>query len=132
MEGFDLHFAYKSAFAMRRLQTKHLKYGNVHKTRHILLTICIQMLNLAICLQTKKENSGIVNKIDEKIGDVLGYAVSKKYGYLTSSPSDLGTGLRFSGIKKLKENSDSIVADLINLARSNESMLRKCINNKNK
>ena len=35
-------------------------------------------------------------EIDEKIGDVLGYAVSKKYGYLTSSPSDLGTGLKAS------------------------------------
>ena len=35
-------------------------------------------------------------EIDEKIGDALGYAVSKKYGYLTSSPSDLGTGLKAS------------------------------------
>ena len=35
-------------------------------------------------------------EIDEKIGDVLGYAVSKKYGYLTSSPSDVGTGLKAS------------------------------------
>lgn len=35
-------------------------------------------------------------EIDEKIGDALGYAVSKKYGYLTSSPSNLGTGLKAS------------------------------------
>lgn len=35
-------------------------------------------------------------EIDEKIGDALGYAISKKYGYLTSSPSDLGTGLKAS------------------------------------
>ena len=35
-------------------------------------------------------------EIDEKIGDVLGYAINKKYGYLTASPSNLGTGLRAS------------------------------------
>ena len=35
-------------------------------------------------------------EIDEKIGDALGYAISKKYGYLTSSPSDVGTGLKAS------------------------------------
>ena len=37
-------------------------------------------------------------EIDKKIGDALGYAISKKYGYLTSSPSDLGTGLKASVI----------------------------------
>ena len=37
-------------------------------------------------------------EIDEKIEDALGYAISKKYGYLTSSPSDLGTGLKASVI----------------------------------
>ena len=43
------------------------------------------------------ENSlNLAIEIDEKIGDALGYAVSKKYGYLTSSPSDLGTGLKAS------------------------------------
>ena len=35
-------------------------------------------------------------ELDEKIGDSLGYAISNKYGYLTSSPSDLGTGLNAS------------------------------------
>ena len=35
-------------------------------------------------------------EIDEKIGDALGYAINKKYGYLTSSPSNLGTGLKAS------------------------------------
>ena len=43
------------------------------------------------------ENSlNLAIEIDEKIGDALGYAVSKKYGYLTSSPSDVGTGLKAS------------------------------------
>lgn len=35
-------------------------------------------------------------EIDEKIGNALGYAINNKYGYLTSSPSDIGTGLRAS------------------------------------
>ena len=35
-------------------------------------------------------------EIDEKIGDVLGYAINKKYGYLTSSLGDIGTGLKAS------------------------------------
>lgn len=39
----------------------------------------------------------------------------------------LGTILRFSGILELKQNSDSIVTELIKLARSNESILRKYI-----
>ena len=35
-------------------------------------------------------------EIDEKIEKTFGYAVSKKYGYLTSSLSNLGTGLKAS------------------------------------
>lgn len=35
-------------------------------------------------------------ELDEKLGDILGYAVNKKYGYLTSSLGDLGTGLKAS------------------------------------
>lgn len=35
-------------------------------------------------------------ELDEKIGELLGYAVNKKYGYLTSSPSNIGTGLKAS------------------------------------
>lgn len=35
-------------------------------------------------------------ELDEKLGQILGYAVSKKYGYLTSCPSNCGTGLRAS------------------------------------
>jgi len=43
---------------------------------------------------------------------------------------NIGTALRFSGIQQLKENSESIVTELIKLAKSNESVLRKCtINN---
>ena len=35
-------------------------------------------------------------ELDEKIGEALGYAVSKKYGYLTSNLSDIGTGLKIT------------------------------------
>ena len=35
-------------------------------------------------------------EIEEKIGEILGYSISKKYGYLTSRLNDLGTGLKAS------------------------------------
>lgn len=35
-------------------------------------------------------------ELDEKLGNILGYAVNEKYGYLTSCPSNCGTGLRAS------------------------------------
>ena len=38
---------------------------------------------------------------------------------------DIGTVLRFSGIPELKQNSESIVTELIKLAKSNESVLRR-------
>ena len=65
--------------------------------------ICI-MINEEDHLRIQVFNSGLdlVNtlnlaiEIDEKLGDVLGYAVNKKYGYLTSCPSNCGTGLRAS------------------------------------
>jgi protein arginine kinase len=35
-------------------------------------------------------------EIDEKIGETLGYSISKKYGYLTACPNNVGTGLKAS------------------------------------
>ena len=35
-------------------------------------------------------------ELDEKINETLGYAISKKYGYLTACPTNVGTGLRAS------------------------------------
>lgn len=35
-------------------------------------------------------------ELDKKIEEVLGYCVSKKYGYLTSCPNNVGTGLKIS------------------------------------
>ena len=40
---------------------------------------------------------------------------------------EIGTALRFSGIQLLKENSESIVTELIKLAKSNESVLRQFV-----
>lgn len=42
---------------------------------------------------------------------------------------DMGTILRFSGILELKQNSEYIVTDLIKLAKSNESVLRRWMMN---
>lgn len=39
--------------------------------------------------------------VDERIGDILGYQTSTKYGYLTASPSNCGTALRASVIVQL-------------------------------
>ncbi len=35
-------------------------------------------------------------EVDEKMEEILGYAISKKYGYLTACPNNVGTGLRAS------------------------------------
>ena len=35
-------------------------------------------------------------EVDQKIEEILGYATSKKYGYLTSLPTNCGTGLKAS------------------------------------
>lgn len=35
-------------------------------------------------------------EMDQKIEEILGYAMSKKYGYLTACPNHIGTGLRAS------------------------------------
>ena len=43
-----------------------------------------------------KNTMNLAIELDEKLGDLLGYDISKKYGYLTSCPSNVGTGLRAS------------------------------------
>lgn len=43
-----------------------------------------------------KNTLNLAIEIDEKIGGILGYAINKKYGYLTACPSNVGTGLRAS------------------------------------
>lgn len=53
----------------------------------------IQVFNSGLDL---KNTLNLAREIDEKIGEVLGYSISEKYGYLTSCPSNVGTGLRAS------------------------------------
>lgn len=40
-------------------------------------------------------------EIEEKIGNILGYSINKKYGYLTRSLGDVGTGLKASVMLEL-------------------------------
>lgn len=70
-------------------------------------------------------------EVDEKIGNALGYAISKKYGYLTSSPSDLGTGLKASVIVYLPALSKTRNTRKIFDAISSFGMSVRGINNDN-
>lgn len=40
-------------------------------------------------------------EIEEKIGEIFDYSINKKYGYLTKSLNDIGTGLKVSGMLEL-------------------------------
>ncbi len=57
-------------------------------------------------------------EVDKKIEEALGYAVNKKYGYLTSCPNNVGTGLRASVMVHLpalsKTKNTKKVLDAIN------------------
>ena len=55
--------------------------------------LSIQVFNSGLDLEN---TLNLAIELDEKIGDSLGYAINKKYGYLTSCPSDVGTGLKAS------------------------------------
>ncbi len=57
-------------------------------------------------------------EVDKKIEEAFGYAVNKKYGYLTSCPNNVGTGLRASVMVHLpalsKTKNTKKVLDAIN------------------
>lgn len=53
----------------------------------------IQVFNCGMDLEN---TLNLAIEIDEKIGELFGYAISKKYGYLTACPNNVGTGLRAS------------------------------------
>lgn len=55
--------------------------------------IRIQAYNSGIDLEN---TLNLAIEVDEKLEEILGYSVNKKYGYLTSCPNNLGTGLRAS------------------------------------
>ena len=53
----------------------------------------IQVFNCGLDLEN---TLNLAIELDQKIEEILGYCVSKKYGYLTACPSNVGTGLRTS------------------------------------
>ena len=53
----------------------------------------IQVFNCGLDLEN---TLNLAIELDDKIGKVFGYAISPKYGYLTSCPNNVGTGLRAS------------------------------------
>jgi len=61
-------------------------------------------------------NLGI--ELDEKLGKLLSYAVSEKYGFLTSCPTNIGTGMRISVMLNLPALSETRninkILDIIN------------------
>lgn len=61
----------------------------INEEDHIRIQIFSSGLELENCLNLAIE-------IDEKIGKLVSYAVSDKYGYLTECPTNVGTGLRAS------------------------------------
>ena len=80
-------------------------------------------------LDFEEEHEKIVG-ITEKVMDLIFEAMSipniwTKSTNVEKLRGDMGTILRFSGIPELKQNSESIVTELIKLAKSNESVLRR-------
>ena len=53
----------------------------------------IQVFNCGLDLEN---TLNLAIEIDEKIGNTLGYSISEKYGYLTTCPNNVGTGLKAS------------------------------------
>lgn len=53
----------------------------------------IQVINAGLELRT---SLGLAKKIDKMIGENFEYAYSEKFGYLTSCPTNVGTGMRAS------------------------------------
>lgn len=55
--------------------------------------LIIQVFSSGVELQN---TLNLAIELDEKIEEILGYATNKKYGYLTSLPTNCGTGLKAS------------------------------------
>ncbi len=53
----------------------------------------LQVFNCGLDLEN---TLNLAVEIDKKLEEVLGYAISKKYGYLTACPNNVGTGLKAS------------------------------------
>ncbi len=77
---------------------------------HVRIQAVEKGLNLSDCLRN-------VNHVDDYIGERFDYAYDEKYGYLTSFPTNVGTGLRASVIVHLpmlsrRKNFNTLVADM--------------------
>ena len=69
---------------------------------------------------------GITDKVMDMIFEAMSIPnIWTKPTNVEKLRGDMGTVLRFSGILELKQNSESVVTELIKLAKSNESVLRK-------
>lgn len=53
----------------------------------------LQVLSAGLDLQN---TLNLIKEIDEKLGKIINYAFNEKYGFLTSCPTNVGTGLRAS------------------------------------
>ncbi len=71
----------------------------INDEENICIMICnedhleIQVFNCGLDLEN---TLNLAIELDEKIEKALGYSISKKYGYLTACPNNVGTGLRAS------------------------------------
>jgi hypothetical protein len=79
-----------------------------------------------------EEKHGNIIAVTDKVMDLIYDAmlipnVWTKPTIVTHLRGNIGTTLRFSKIPEFKQNSESIVTELINLAKSNESVLRQFI-----
>lgn len=77
---------------------------------HVRIQVLEKGLSLAECYQR-------ADAVDDFIGEQIEYSFDEKYGYLTSFPTNVGTGLRASVIVHLpmlsrKKNFNSLVADM--------------------
>lgn len=101
----DMDDITKLSLVEKNLITSEFAFGN--KNASILINddenICI-MIGEEDHIRIQVYNSGadlestlnLAIEIDEKLEEILGYCINKKYGYLTTCPNNLGTGLRAS------------------------------------
>ena len=76
--------------------------------------IRIQTVDMGLCLSRLYQRA---DRIDDYIGNRFDYSFDEKYGYLTSFPTNVGTGLRASAVVHLpvlsrKKNFASLTADM--------------------
>lgn len=76
--------------------------------------IRIQTVDMGFCLEKLYQEA---NRIDDYIGGRFDYSFDEKYGFLTSFPTNVGTGLRASVVVHLpmlsrRKNFNSLVADM--------------------